>query len=118
MGCYGIGITRTMGVVVERFHDEKGIKWPKSISPFDVHLVGLDGKGEDIYKALKEKGIDVLFDDRDIPAGKKFADCDLIGIPVRLVVSDRTKDKIEYKERDSDQTLMLDINELFLKITA
>lgn len=116
MGCYGIGITRTMGVVVEKFHDEKGIVWPKEISPFDVHLVGLNGKGEDIYNELKSKGVDVLFDDREVSAGEKFKDADLIGIPVRLVVSDKTGEKIEYKERTSSESKLLDFDEILKKI--
>lgn len=112
MGCYGIGITRTMGVVVEKFHDEKGIVWPKEISPFNVHLVGLNGKGEELYKRLKNEKIDVLFDDRDVPAGQKFNDADLIGIPVRLVVSDKTGDKIEFKERTLGESKLLDFDEV------
>ena len=112
MGCYGIGISRTMGVIVEKFHDEKGIVWPKSVSPFDVHLIGLNGKGEDIYEKLKKEGVDVLFDDRDLGAGEKFADCDLIGIPVRLVVSEKSGDKIEYKERSSDEVKLLDFKDV------
>lgn len=116
MGCYGIGITRTMGVIVEKFHDEKGIVWPKEISPFDVHLVGLNGKGQELYEKLKKADVEVLFDDRDAPAGQKFADADLIGVPVRLVVSDKTGDKVEYKERSSDKAELLDIDTLFKKI--
>ncbi|MEK7168840.1 MAG: aminoacyl--tRNA ligase-related protein [Patescibacteria group bacterium] len=116
MGCYGIGITRTMGVIVEKFHDEKGIIWPKEVSPYDVHLVGLNGKGENIYNKLKENNIDVLFDDRDIQAGQKFADADLIGIPVRLVVSDKTGDKIEYKERTSNDSKLLDFEAVLSRL--
>lgn len=116
MGCYGIGITRTMGVIVEKFHDDKGIIWPKEVSPFQVHLVGLNEKGNDIYEKLIDKGIDVLFDDRDISAGQKFGDADLIGIPVRLVVSAKTGDKIEYKERTSDKTELLDFEEVLKKV--
>lgn len=116
MGCYGIGISRTMGVIVEKFHDEKGIIWPKEIAPFAVHLVGLNGKGQDIYKALIEKGIEVLFDDRDVPAGQKFNDADLIGIPVRLVVSDKTGDKIEYKERTSDTIDLLEFEKVIHRL--
>ncbi len=112
MGCYGIGITRTMGVIVEKFHDEKGIVWPKAISPFDVHLVGLNGKGQELYENLKKADVEVLFDDRDVPAGQKFADADLIGIPVRLVVSDKTGDKVEYKERSSDKAEILDLESI------
>lgn len=122
MGCYGIGISRTMGVIVEKFHDENGIIWPKSVSPFDVHLIGLNGRGEDLYKKLKEKNIDVLFDDRDVSAGEKFSDADLIGIPIRLVVSDKTGDlsaqagKIEYKERNSEHAELLNFDEVIKKL--
>lgn len=115
-GSYGIGPTRVMGTWVEVSHDDKGIIWSKEIAPFQVHLIGLNGKGEDLYKKLKEKGIDVLFDDRDVPAGQKFADADLIGIPVRLVVSDKTGDKVEYKERVSDKSELLDFDDIIKKI--
>src|SRR3990167_9180327 len=85
MGCYGIGISRTMGVVVEKYHDERGIIWPEEIAPFDAHLLQLHGgKADKIYKKLIDSGIDVLCDDRNVSAGEKFADADLIGIPVRL----------------------------------
>lgn len=116
MGCYGIGISRTMGVIVEKFHDEKGIIWPKEVAPFDVHLVGLNGKGDDLYKKLLENNIDVLFDDRDLGAGEKFNDSDLIGIPVRLVVSDKTGDKIEYKERTSEKSELLDFDDMIKEL--
>ncbi len=114
MGCYGIGITRTMGVIVEKFHDEKGILWPKSVAPFDVHLIELPGtkNAKKVYEDLKKSGFDVLWDDRDAPAGQKFADSDLIGIPVRLVVSERNGDKIEWKERSSDKSELLDFSEV------
>lgn len=117
MGCYGIGISRTMGVIVEKFHDEKGIIWPKEISPFQVHLVGLNGRGEDIYKKLIEAGVDVLFDDRDMPAGQKFSDADLIGIPVRIVVSDKTGDKVEWKERNSANSELISLKLAISKLT-
>ncbi|WKZ25655.1 MAG: His/Gly/Thr/Pro-type tRNA ligase C-terminal domain-containing protein [bacterium] len=115
-GSYGIGPTRVMGTWVEVSHDDKGIIWSKEISPFDVHLVGLGGKGKDLYDKLKEKGVDVLFDDRDILAGQKFADADLIGIPVRLVVSEKTGEKIEFKERSSDKVELLNFDEVIQKI--
>jgi prolyl-tRNA synthetase len=103
-GSYGIGPTRMMGTWVEIFHDSKGIIWNKSISPFDVHLIDLPGgKGEKVYEELVKKGIDVLWDERDVPAGEKFADADLIGIPVRIVSSEKTGDKLEWKERNSDK---------------
>ena len=112
MGCYGVGISRTMGVIVEKFHDERGIIWPKSIAPFDTHLIGLQGKGDSVYEKLQKAGVDILYDDRDISAGEKFSDADLMGIPVRLVVSEKTGDKIEYKERNSDKTELLDFDAL------
>ncbi|MDP1743879.1 MAG: aminoacyl--tRNA ligase-related protein [Candidatus Amesbacteria bacterium] len=116
MGCYGIGISRTMGVIVEKFHDAKGIVWPKSISPFAVHLVGLNGLGEEVYKKLTASDVEVLFDDTDKSAGEKFANADLIGIPVRLVVSEKTGDKIEYKERNSDKIEFLDLEEVIRRL--
>lgn len=92
MGSYGIGISRLMGAVVEKYHDEKGIIWPESVSPFMVHLLSLgqDTEAEKIYADLQAKGIEVLYDDRDASAGQKFADADLIGIPYRVVVSKKS----------------------------
>ena len=124
MGCYGIGSSRIIGVIVEKFHDEKGIIWPQSVAPYQVHLIGLDMKDENIsskvhnvYKVLKEKNIDVLFDDREnVSAGEKFSDCDLIGIPLRLVVSKRTGDKIEVKKRSENETKLLTLEELIKNI--
>lgn len=118
MGCYGWGITRTMGVVVEKEHDEKGIVWPKEISPFDVHLIDLNQKGKTqrIYQELTKQRIDVFWDDRETTAGQKFSDADLIGIPVRLVISDNTKDKIEWKERLSQTTKLMTIKEVIDKL--
>ncbi|MFA6533320.1 MAG: proline--tRNA ligase [Patescibacteria group bacterium] len=120
MGCYGIGPSRIMGVIVEKFHDERGIIWPESVAPFQVHLIGLDLKDEKIsskankvYKILKENNIEVLFDDRmDATAGNKFSDADLIGIPVRLVVSKRTGEKVEYKKRREKEVKILNIEEV------
>jgi len=107
-GSYGIGSTRVMGAWVEVSHDDRGIIWNKAISPFDVHLIELPGgNGKKVYEDLKKEGVDVLWDDREVPAGEKFADSDLIGIPVRLVVSEKTKDKIERKERTSEKVELL-----------
>ncbi|MCG2692351.1 His/Gly/Thr/Pro-type tRNA ligase C-terminal domain-containing protein, partial [Microgenomates group bacterium] len=93
-GSYGIGPTRVMGALVEVNHDHKGIIWPESAAPYQVHLINLKTDGEKIYKQLMKAEVEVLWDDReDVSAGVKFADADLIGIPVRLVVSERNKDK-------------------------
>jgi len=122
MGCYGIGVSRIMGVIVEKYHDEKGILWPESAAPFQVHLVGLDmddetaaKKAEDTYKLLLVEGIEVLFDDRVGPsAGEKFADADLIGIPYRVVVSKKTAEKLEVKKRSEKETKFISLEDLFL----
>ncbi len=118
-GSYGIGCTRAMGTWVEVSHDDKGIIWNKEIAPFDTHLLGLPGAkdAKKVYDELKEKGIDVLWDDREVGAGQKFADSDLIGIPVRLVVSDKTGDKIEVKNRNSDKKELLTLPEVVNRLT-
>jgi len=118
-GSYGIGPTRVMGTLVEVSHDEKGIIWYPQIAPFAVHLIELTGgDAKEVYTKLTEAGIEVLWDDRDIAAGEKFADCDLMGIPIRLVVSDKTKDKVEYKNRNKDDVSLLGTDELILRLTA
>jgi prolyl-tRNA synthetase len=119
MGAYGIGIERAMAIIVESHHDDKGIIWPEAVAPFDVHLVGLDReKADKVYGELKRNGIDVLYDDRGVTAGVKFADADLIGIPVRLVVSAKTGDKIEYKERTSTESNLLTLKEVLKKLVG
>lgn len=120
-GSYGIGSTRVMGAWVEVSHDEKGIIWNKNISPFDVHLLELKTQNSkfntnDIYNKLANKGIDVLWDDREVSAGEKFLDCDLIGIPIRLVISEKTNGKIEWKERNSDDVQLLTFDDLITKL--
>ncbi|MDH4358390.1 MAG: His/Gly/Thr/Pro-type tRNA ligase C-terminal domain-containing protein [Candidatus Berkelbacteria bacterium] len=137
MGCYGIGLQRLMGAIVEVYHDEKGIVWPNNeIAPFVAHLIelkvesgrpaelgmeGPKGKGQntadEIYNQLLEAGIEVLYDDReDISAGEKFADADLLGIPCRLVISEKTGDKVEIKNRSKDQTELVPKEELISKL--
>ena len=104
LGSYGIGLGRLMATIVEVLSDDKGIVWPESVSPFRVHLVELEkGLGEDLYKKLENKGIDVLYDDRDSSAGEKFNDADLIGIPLRFVVSEKTGGKVEVKKREENK---------------
>lgn len=118
MGSYGIGIGRAMAIDVEIHHDDTGIIWPKNIAPYQVHLIGLDGLGKDLYQELLLKNIDVLFDDRDISAGAKFADADLIGIPIRLVISKRSQEKggIEYKLRSEKESEIIEAKDLVSKI--
>ncbi len=112
MGCYGIGISRCMGVIVEKYHDEKGIIWPESVAPYTVQLIGLN-EAEDyannVYQTLQKNGIKVLFDDRLQSAGSKFAEADLIGLPIRLVISPRNGEKIEWKAREQEQVEILDL---------
>lgn len=121
-GSYGIGLTRAMGAIVEVHHDDKGIIWPKSVAPFEAHLVhvedpGTESAAQKVYETLKKAGVDVLWDDReDVSAGQKFADCDLLGIPIRLVVSKKTGSKIEWKERDSDKTELLTLDQVLKKL--
>ena len=121
IGCYGIGLGRLMGAVVEASHDEKGIIWPKTIAPFSVHLLQLDGKpkiqaaAKKIYAQLQKENIEVLYDDRqNKAAGEKFADADLLGIPYRIVVSEKTfaKNSVEFKERGKAAIKLVKINQL------
>lgn len=104
MGSYGIGLGRVMGTVVETLSDEKGIVWPKSIAPFQIHLLTLGTNstelGEEVYKTLLANNIEVLFDDRDLRAGEKFADSDLLGIPTRVIIGDKTIESKLYEVKD------------------
>lgn len=125
MGCYGFGPSRVMGTIVETFNDEKGIVWPESIAPYQVHLVGLDlfdenikKQAEEIYNNLTKENIEVLFDDReDTAAGAKFADADLIGIPLRLVFSKRSLEKggIELKYRNKSESEIITVDKIISK---
>ncbi len=125
MGCYGIGISRLVGSITEVHHDEKGIVWPKTVAPFDIEIVTLSSKDETVqgrieevasalHDDLEEEGVEVLWDERDTSAGAKFADADLIGIPLRLVVSEKTlaEDSVEWKYRSSDETRLVKLNDL------
>lgn len=124
MGSYGIGIERSMACIVEENHDNKGIIWPKSVAPYQAQLIVISNqqlviskKADEIYEKLKKAGIEVLYDDRDeITAGEKFADADLIGIPVRLVISERTKGKIEWKERSSKEICLFSVEEVISRL--
>lgn len=123
MGCYGIGLARTMAAIVEVSHDGRGIIWPENVAPYTVCLIHLGGVrsaasevgvfADEVYRKLIKAGVEVLYDDReDVSSGEKFADCDLIGIPVRLVVSERTHGKIEWKERAKEETRLLSAGEV------
>lgn len=97
MGCYGIGPTRLMGTIVETLSDEKGMRWPREVAPFPVHIVSLAGENAEVkkeadrvYELLLENGIEALYDDRDVRAGEKFSDSELIGIPLRIIISEKT----------------------------
>jgi len=114
-GSYGIGPTRVLGTIVEVGHDDRGIIWPESVAPFDVYLVDLKN-GEEVHNKLVGAGVEVLWDDREVSAGEKLADADLIGIPVRLVVSERTGDKIEWKERSEEKTELLTLDEIIKRL--
>lgn len=126
MGCYGTGLERTLATIVEIHNDQKGIVWPKSVAPYQIHLIGLDLKdgviksaAEKVYRDLKAKNIEVLYDDReDSAAGVKFADADVIGIPFRLVISKRTGDKIEFKERKGSENELLTFDQVLKKISS
>ena len=115
MGCYGIGIGRTMAAIVEAFHDDKGIIWPENVAPFQVYLARLGTsdavvkQADELYSSLTKAGVSVLYDNRDARAGEKFADADLMGIPHRIVVSDKTvaAGTYEYKHRTSTESQQL-----------
>lgn len=116
MGCYGIGPSRLMGSIVEISHDSKGIIWPEAIAPYRIHLISLNENetAEKIYRDLMVYGWDVLYDDRDVSAGEKFADADLIGCPYRLVVSRKTLalNKVELKRRSEASSQNIDLDNL------
>ena len=125
MGCYGFGPSRVMGTIAEIFNDDKGLIWPESIAPYQIHLIGLDlfdenikKQAEDLYQKLLDKNIEVLFDDRpDVMAGVKFADADLIGIPTRLVISKRSLQNggIELKRRNEADFQILSFEDVLKK---
>lgn len=124
MGCYGIGVSRTMAAAIEQNHDENGIVWPLAIAPYHVIVVPVITKDEeqmqaaqDIYNKLKDMGVEVLLDDRKERPGVKFKDADLIGIPIRVTVGKKIKEgKVEYKLRKEEDLEILDIEDIYDKI--
>src|SRR3989344_4125122 len=122
MGCYGIGLSRLMGAIAELNNDENGLIWPKNSAPFDTHLVYLKSnenkvkaEGEKLYQKLLAEGHEILYDDREeASAGEKLADADLIGIPLRIVVSERTleKESVEIKARHAKEAKLIKLSEI------
>lgn len=121
MGCYGIGIGRNVATIVEKYHDDKGITWPISVAPYQVHLISLDDdktiitKAKDLYNLLEDNNIEVLWDERtDVSAGVKFADADLIGIPIRIIVSKKSlsRDGAEIKLRSEQTATVVELNKI------
>ncbi len=122
MGSYGIGLSRLMGVIVELSSDDHGIIWPEAVAPFKIHLLDLVGdnkEADNAYKEMIEKGIEVLYDDRDKSPGEKFNDAELIGIPYRVVVSQKTiaEDSVEIKKRQSEKTELVKIKEVIKRVS-
>ncbi len=120
MGCYGIGVSRLVGLLAEHFADDKGLVWPENIAPAKVYIARLGDEEEvvkaadELYNKLADIGIEALYDDRDARAGEKFGDADLMGIPYRVVVSGKTvaASKFEFKKRTEDETKMLNVKDL------
>ena len=121
MGCYGIGLGRLMATIVEEHYDEKGIIWPREVSPFDIHLIRIESSqrvkkaAQKIYQNLQEGGVEVLYDDRtNKTAGEKFAEADLIGIPLRMVVSQKTlqKNSVEVKQRKEQKVKLVKLSQM------
>jgi proline--tRNA ligase len=128
MGCYGIGVTRVVAAAIEQNHDERGIIWPQAIAPFTVAILPLNAAkspevmaaAEALYQKLLAAGVDVVLDDRGKRPGFMFADMDLIGIPARVVISDKTlaNGEVEYKERRSDSAEMVALDAIYDRLTA
>ncbi|MBD7964253.1 proline--tRNA ligase [Fictibacillus norfolkensis] len=120
MGCYGIGVSRTLAAVAEENNDDKGLIWPLSLTPFDVHLIAINSKNaeqaalsDELYKQIKNDGFDCLYDDRPERAGVKFTDSDLIGLPIRVMVGKRASEGIvEVKIRKSGESFEVPVSEL------
>ena len=127
MASYGIGVERLMGAIVETYHDDAGLIWPRAVAPFIAHLLIIGEQtgtlkkfADTAYQSMIDAGIEVLYDDRtDVSAGEKFADADLLGLPWRLVVSNSTiaEDKIEVKKRTEKEKKLIALKELPKYIT-
>jgi len=112
MGCYGLGTSRVMGTIAETMSDEKGLIWPEAVAPFQVHLLEFsEGLGKEAYQKLQKAGLEVIYDDRDVSAGEKLADADLMGMPWRFIVSEKTAGKVEVKKRTETEPKVLELEE-------
>lgn len=131
MGCYGIGVSRLVGTIVEASHDDRGMIWPKSVAPMPVHLVSLSSKdasvqskidevAEGLHDDLIREGINVLWDDRSASTGEKLADADLIGLPLRVLVSEKTlkEDAVEWKRRTSTESELVKLQDVLENIRS
>jgi prolyl-tRNA synthetase len=127
MGSYGVGVTRVVPAIIEASHDDAGIIWPVSVAPFEAEVINLkvgdpesDAAADDFYLGLKSAGIDTLYDDRDQPAGAKFAAADLIGIPFQLIVGPRglKNGEVEIKHRSTGERESLPVGEAIGRLKA
>jgi len=131
MGCYGIGVSRLVGTIVEASHDDRGMIWPKSVAPMPVHLVALSSKDESVqarindaaeglHDDLQKEGIDVLWDDRSGSTGEKLADADLIGLPLRILISEKTlkEDSVEWKLRTESESELVKLQDAMEKVES
>ncbi|MCF0155258.1 MAG: proline--tRNA ligase, partial [Veillonella sp.] len=125
MGCYGIGVTRTLAAAIEQSHDEDGIIWPRAIAPFEVVIVPINAKDEalmevsnSIYSTLQLNGVEVLLDDRKDRAGVKFKDADLIGYPLRITVSKNTLEtqEVEIRIRKTGEAITVPMGQVANKV--
>jgi prolyl-tRNA synthetase len=120
LASYGIGVTRVMGVIVEKFSDDHGLVWPENIAPFKVYLArlgeseGVVKAADELYHQLQDTNIEVLYDDREVRPGEKFADAELMGIPYRIVISEKTiaEGKVELKARTKPETTLIETQEV------
>jgi prolyl-tRNA synthetase len=131
MGCYGIGTTRLVGTIVEASHDDRGIIWPKSVAPMQAHLVSLNSKdpevqgriteeAEDLYEKLQAEGVEVLWDDRDGSPGEKLADADLLGLPLRILISEKSlrEEAVEWKYRSQKEAQLVKLEDVMEEVQA
>ena len=126
MGCYGIGISRIVAAAIEQNNDEKGIIWPKQISPYQIALIEINPKKEPslnlmcqkLYESLKKNGQEVLWDDREQNPGVKFSDMELLGIPQMIIVGEKSfkENKVEFKKRDEEKTTLLGLQEVLTRL--